>query len=313
MRSNALLPRFGAVLVLAVLGWSPGAIAAPAPPAAVVSVVTSQGRTLLSVTARDISLQTLLAEIARRADFEVVGAAPTERVISVEFARVPLDRALRGLLSADSFVLLSAPPVAGGDSKLLRVILLGPAHPGSGAASLNPAPDRVDGAQVVPDEAPPATELPEWAAAFNPDGPLDELLPLTTHADPRMRTAALEALTLHPEDERARQALIAHLGDPDLHIRTVALGLLGPFIMEWPGAEDVVVTALGDPAPLMRQLALLTLSEASSPRAVDALQRALQDEDSGVRDRAAELLDEALSVDPGAARPESGSVSSEGG
>jgi len=135
---------------------------------------------------------------------------------------------------------------------------------------------------------------------------------LTTHPDQRMRTAALEALTLHPEDERARRTLIAHLGDPDLHIRTAALGLLGPFVTQWPGAEDVVMTALGDPAPVVRQLALLTLSEASSPRALDALHRALHDEDMAVRDRAAELLGEAASEDPSGSQPGSGSASSQG-
>jgi hypothetical protein len=301
-----LSQRLGAGLVLAVTVWALGASAAPAPPAAVVSVVTRQGTTLLSVTARDISLHALLAEIARRADFEVVGVGAAERTISVDLAGIPLEHALRRLLSTENFLLLSAPLLAGGDPRLLRVILLGPAGSGPGAEGLPSAPDRVDGSQALAAEAPSETELPEGAEAFNPDGPLEDLLPLTNHPDQRMRTAALEALTLHPEDERARQALIAHLGDPDLHIRTVALGLLGPFITQWPGAEDVVVTALEDPAPLMRQLALLTLSEASSTRALDALQRALQDEDMGVRDRAAELLGEAAAEGPGP-----GSVSSQ--
>ena len=52
--------------------------------------------------------------------------------------------------------------------------------------------------------------VPERADAFDPDGPLESLLSLTTHPDSRMRTAALEALTRHTGDKRARQTLMEH-------------------------------------------------------------------------------------------------------
>jgi HEAT repeat protein len=131
---------------------------------------------------------------------------------------------------------------------------------------------------------------PEGADAFDPDGPLESLLSLTAHPDPRMRTAALEALTRHTGDKRAHQTLIEHISDPDPHTRIVALGLLGPFVTQWPGAEEAVMAALQDPAPQVRQLALLTLSETAGFDASEPLHKALHDADPGVRTRAEELL-----------------------
>jgi len=307
-----LVLRFGAAMVFAVMvmGWPRGASATqslPVPTPAV-SVVTIEGAELLSVTARGASLRALLSEVARQAGFKVTGTVSTERMVSVELSGVPLDRALRKLLSGESFIFLYNQPAGGGPAKLQRMILLGSGSSAQAEVNVEPAADLANRAQAIPAAVEAAAVIPEGAEAFDPDGPLEHLLPLTAHRDPGMRTAALEALTLHDGDEQARRTLMEHIADPDLNVRAVVVGLLGPFVTQWPGAEEVVLTAaLQDPAPGVRQLALLMLSEASSSRGLDTLYHALHDVDSEVRVRAEELLRDAASEDPSDHRPSPGS------
>jgi hypothetical protein len=95
-----------------------------------------------------------------------------------------------------------------------------------------------------------------------------------------------------------------HIRDPDPDIRLVVVGLLGPFMTQWPGAEDVVMTALRDPVATVRHLALQIMWEASSPAISEAIQLALRDEAAALRTRAEELLHEVPvrgSDEPGAA------------
>ncbi len=269
-----------AFLILNV-NWPQWAMAAllPSAPVPAVSVVTTERAELLSVTTQAAPLSVLLAEIAYRAGFTISGTISTERLVSIEFIAAPLEQALGSLLRDENFIFLFYQP-EGGPEKLQQVIFLGS---GQRAASFTDEPPRV---------------APEGADAFDPDGPLESLLSLTAHPDSRMRTAALEALTRHSGDERARQTLMEHLADLDPYIRTVALGLLGPFVTQWSGAEEAVRAALQDPAPQVRQLALLTLAETAGLNAREALHEALHDADPGVRTRAAELLRDTTSENP---------------
>lgn len=209
--------------------------------------------------------------------------------------------------SGESFIFLYDQPVKGGPAKLQRIILLGAGSSAQEGTGLESTADLTEGGLVVPTAVEATMVLPEGAETFDPDGPLEHLLPLTAHQDPRIRTAALEALTLHDGDEQARRTLMAHIADPDPTICALVIGLLGPFVMQWPGAEELVLTvALQDPAPGVRQLALLMLSEASSSQGLEALHRALQDADLEVRTRAEELLNDVTNEDPGDHRPRLG-------
>jgi hypothetical protein len=289
------------VLVVMGMGWPRGVSATLSPPVSPpsVSVATIDGAEHLSVSAGGSLLRALLSEVAHRAGFTITGTVAAERPISVEFQRVPLDRALKKLLSGENFIFLYDQPVEGGPAKLQRVILLGSGTSAPEGTGSEPAAEPADGTPAVPAVVEPAAVIPEGAEAFDPDGPLEDLLPLIAHQDPRMRTAALEALTLHADDERARRTLMEHIADPDPTIRTVVVGLLGPFVTQWPGAEAVVLTAaLHDPTPEVRQLALLTLSEASSTQGLEALHRARQDADPEVRTRAEELLQDVAHEEP---------------
>lgn len=287
------------VVVAGILGWPLWAdVPASADgPSASISVTADAGGPRLSVTSRTVPLGALLADVARLAGFRVTEMVPTERTVSVEFTGLSLDQALKQLLAGESFVLVYGETGPGG-STVRKVILLGssPLEPASsGGAKAGPS----DGGDVAPVSEEPPRMVPQDAQAFNPDGPLEHLLALTVHRDPRMRKAALEALTLHGEDERARRALMDGIRDPDPNIRAVALGLVSRFVTAWPGAEEVVLTALRDPVARVRQLAVRWISQAPTPRLSAALYLALGDEHPGVRALTAALLRGAPAEGPG--------------
>jgi hypothetical protein len=278
------------MVLVTVVGWPlwMAASASSSSYAASVSLASQDGMELLSVEARAAPLQELLSEVARLAGFQIAGNVPIGRTVSVDFTRLPLDRALRRLLSGESFIFVHGQPTAGRSATLRLVILPETAT----------SPQR-DGSKVETLSEVPTLGLAQDVQTFDPDGPLEALLLLTAHQDPMMRSAAIEALSLHYGDERARRALIENISDPDPNIRSLALGLLGPIITRWPGAEDIVMmTSLQDPVAEVRQLALLTMWEASSPGLTGALRRALLDRDPGVRTRAESLFRRAPVEDP---------------
>ena len=165
--------------------------------AAFVSVSSADGIVFLSVKSQAAPLRALLFEAARLAGFRIDERVPPGRTISVEFKGLPLDLALKRLLSAEDFIFVYYPPSKGNSTKLRCVILLGP------ASSLQEG--LAETAQAAPKDI----------RAFDSDAPLEQLLPLTDHHDPEMRRAALEALTLHEGDERARWKLMDQIRDPE--------------------------------------------------------------------------------------------------
>jgi hypothetical protein len=267
-------------------------------PATTVSLASEDGQVLLSVRAEAEPLGVLLSEVARLASFEVVEVSPAEETVSEEFSCLPLPLALDRLLSGTNFVAVYEHTATGGTGKLERIIVLGSRAPAERVAAVSPFIPAADGGDLLPVSEEPPHVVPDGAEALRPDATVEQLLRLAADRDPRMRVVALEALTLHGEDERARRTLVEGTLDPDLNIRSVALGLLGPFVGQWVGAEDAVMVALSDPVALVRQLALRTMWEASRPRASDALHSALQDRDAGVRALAHELLRDSFSADP---------------
>lgn len=287
-------------IVALVVGWSLAVCAAlpRSVSATTVSVASEDGVVLLSIRAEAEPLGVLLSEVARRAGFEVTEVVPADQTVSVEFRRLPLPLALERLLSGLSFMAVYAPAATEGAGKLERVMLLGSRAVGEPVAVERPPLAASDGGDLVAASEQPPHVVPDGAEAFWPDAPIEQLLRLTVHHDTRMRVAALEALTLHGDDERARQTLIDGVLDPDPNIRSVALGLLGPFVNQWPGAEDAVMMALRDPVAWMRQLALRTMWEVSRLRASDSLHLALRDGDAGVRALAHELVRDASFEDP---------------
>jgi HEAT repeats len=275
------------------------------PRAGAVSVVWENE--LLSVTAREVSLGAVLAEIARVVGFEVTGAVSGERPVSVEFERLPLDRALRRLLPEQSVMFVYGEGEAG-SVRLRQVVLVSSGTPEGPGGTATPragtSPDASAASGDPPRPLPAQASLLETLQDHSADVPVEQLLQLTGHRDPAVRAATLQVLARHPGDEQAREVLLSHARDPDPEIRSVTLSLLGDLLSQWPEVEETVMAGLRDPVPATRKTALHAIWDAYSPRAAEALRLALADDDPAIRVTAQELLDIARRSDAGASSGE---------
>ena len=236
------------VLMLLALLWLCATAASP-PDHASVSLAQEDGTYLLSVTARGASLRALLAEVGRLVGLQIEGDVPTERTVSVEFKRWPLDQALKRLLVWESFVYVSSGSPDNAPSTRGRLILLGRGSARGAEFGEASAASQSGSAALGRDAGVPTRITGENASGFNPNAPLEQLLPFVAHGDPSIRTAALDALASHTEDVRVRRLLIDQISDPDPEIRSLALTLVGSYVADWPEVEDVMMRATRDAVP----------------------------------------------------------------
>src|SRR5688572_9720727 len=200
------LKRIMAVVLVAVAyGVYPSAAGAesslPAP-ALSVSVAAEGEDDFVSVTARNVPLRTLLAEIAARAGFHLTELLPVTQTVSVVCRRSPLDVALKQLLQEEgaSFMLVYHPHAP---QRLQQLVVLR-ANPGKGrfrrhSLGWSPPPPAAACVRLTAERV---QELPEPEALLEtPDQPFEEadtslaaLLASATSADVHVQTAALEAL-----------------------------------------------------------------------------------------------------------------------
>jgi hypothetical protein len=261
----------------------PRTAVAMSPSASSVSVVSQHDRDFLTVAVQDVSLRLLMTEIAALAGFQFVELVPTERSVSVTLSNVPVDQALSRILYAEqlNFVLVYQDEES---TKLRRVLVAESRH-------RHVTPPK-GGAETPEMEAEPSEVGVEDRKIFGPETPLEQILGWAVHPDPEIRTAALEALALHEANEQARVKLAESVNDSDASVRLFAIGLLGPFLVQWPQAQDVVMEALQDHEPSIRRLALVALWESSSARIGEALNLALRDHEPEIRDQARKFADE---------------------
>jgi HEAT repeat protein len=272
------------------------ACAAPAvPPSSVaISLTTHAGRDLLSIRLQEAPLHVVLSAVATQAGFELLELVPIEQTVSAICYRAPLDQALSQILqnSGVNFVLV----YQGKDrAKLKQAIVLGtPARKRDGPApAISALPDEGECLTGAPSATWNDTLTPQHLGELNEvggDGSLADLLEQTTHWDPQVRATAIETLSQHGTDARARKQVMESVHDPDPYVRSIAIGTLGPVMTEWPGAEETLLAALGDPEPSVRRHALVILGEKAGPRATEALTLALQDSDPEIRAQAREFL-----------------------
>jgi hypothetical protein len=303
-RSLALVLVGMAYGVLASSAWAASSLPTQA---LSVSLAVEGEADFVSVTARHVPLHTVLTEIATRAGFHLTELLPLTHPISVVCRRAPLDVALTQLLQEEgaSFMFVYHPLTP---QKLHQVVVLR-AHPAGKGRFLRPS--LVGGLQPqaaacvrLPTEK--GQEPPELATPLEADGQpfevdtspevdtsLDALLASTSSADVQAQTAALEALaSQYATEARARQTVLAALGDPDPYVRSVIVGTLSSVLTQWPEAEELLMRALSDPEPEVRRRALSVLWEKAPPRSNEVLNIALHDTDPAIRRQADELLQE---------------------
>ncbi|MBI5192253.1 MAG: HEAT repeat domain-containing protein [Nitrospirae bacterium] len=189
-----------------------------------------------------------------------------------------LDKTLKNILKGNgvssAFVYSKGEPV-----KLRRVIVL----------------KAVNGKGDVehPDVEESDSAIESQVDVLNKEATLEQLLTRADDtSDLNNRISAIESLILHLTDNRVRKKLSELSNDPDFHFRLLALGLLGNFVPDWPEVEDILIKAMYDTEPSVRQLALQTLIENEGEKTKDALNIAIHDKDPLICNQAKEYLND---------------------
>ncbi len=247
-----------------VFSSSAGAESSLPAPSLSVSIAVEGGDDFLSVTARNVPLRTLLAEIAARADFQLTELLPVTQPLSVVCRRAPLDVALKQLLQDEgaSFMFVYHPH---SPQRLQQVVVLRADTAGKGrfrrhSLGWSPQPAAAACVRLTAERAQerhePEARVEADVPFFEADTSLDALLASTTSADVHVQTAALEALaSLYATEARAQQAVMAGLRDPDPYVRSLTIGTLSLVLTQWPGAEELLMGALSAAEPEVRRRA----------------------------------------------------------
>lgn len=229
----------------------------------------------LSAKIENTPLGEVLKELARLAQLEVyVGGSVAEEKISAQFDNLPIEDGIKRLLGDKNYSLTYARTA--GSTRVAEI-------------------------RVVSDGSAPVTKINEEAASAPPAGetqpqspdekPLEKLTQEALQApDPAARTAALKALGERGEEEKIVSSVNSALRDQDAGVRDTALGLVRSG-MPVP-LEALHEMARQDPSRQIRAQVwdeLLDRSETNSA-AIETLNRALQDQDPGIKAWAATRL-----------------------
>lgn len=218
-------------------------------------ITVTDGR--LSVQVQNRPLDPILEEISRAGKVAILRPPSMGgQLVSVQFRDLPLDEGLRQLLrDQDAFFFYEA---QGKAPASLRAVWVYPKGQGRRL-------------QPVPPEA--------WASTTELEGDLAD-------PDPRARAQAVGAL-VERKGDRARDAVLQALQDPDDQVRTRALYEALGADVQLP-LDALIDLALRDPSPDVRFLALEAL--ANGPEARTIAEAALSDPSPHLRSKASEIL-----------------------
>jgi hypothetical protein len=243
----------------------------------------------LTVQADHVPMGSLLEKIARETGINIVLKGPADQPVSVSFSAVPLDLAIRRLLTGASIAFTYTSSPDGKGTRLTDVFVTMDA----GSNTINkfvanadtPAQGFVPETNEVEDSA--TTELSD------PPEMLDfkeiEAMLLREH-NPEARTAAIQLMgNISGDDiERATDVLMIALKDNDPDVRVAALTALSAMPEEM--AATRMLEAMNDPAPEVRAAAVMIVGSLPLISPVDLLERGLQDEDTRVRTTSIETV-----------------------
>lgn len=258
----------------------------------------NEGR--LSVMAEKTALSDILREVARQTGLEVRGLEGLQEEVSVRFADLPLDEALRKLLSRVNSLILGESSPQGKPRPVLGVIFERRTEP---VARREEPGDRLAAFTGILDKGGTEAEQALFSAALDPEPSVRELavetlaarrsqedfqtiLKAATAADAVTRLMALQVLSQH--ETLALPALAEALSDEDREVKGYAMQMLAQ--KRSPEALEALRQVLHDPNPAFRQYALKFLGQLGDPTSLSYIGLALQDEDEAVRGLAADLL-----------------------
>jgi HEAT repeat protein len=238
---------------------------------------------LLTVQASNSRLSTLLEEITRQTGVPIYGAGKLTKKASVEFSGLPLDAAMKRLVSPLGYAFLyQGSSLAGMWVILEGALTVTLAETGGGKAEVTLLPTALD---PDPIKSQMAYDL---LLKLDRQKALEAFFAASMNDDPNVRFNALQALaSLDGPD--AVLALGKGITDSDPGVRTYVVQALG----EKSGSDVLgyLEQALYDEDSTVRILALSALNlRGRSGQTI--IRRALTDPDEAVRSVAAELLDQ---------------------
>ena len=288
MKRTISRPTFVPVWVgLLVLGSLTSAITEAAEPDGELSVQMDDG--LLSVAAVNVPLTDIMQEVAAVSDLRLVQHLSLDRAVSLEITRQPLADALGEVLADESYQLYAAMPSDTSDETIpgtLWIFSKGSVTAPAGTAFLEAV--LYKGSFREKKEA-----IRELRRLGTPIAVQALSLALTDENE-RIRAAGFEALERIGSEE-AMVAIASAALDSDPWVRAEAITALASDDDE--SSAKYLSIAMDDPDPRVRMAVIEALADVpygSVPdqQAVAALNRALKDENTDVRMRALESLEE---------------------
>jgi hypothetical protein len=224
----------------------------------------------LTVSARDVTLEDLLAQVAERANVRVTFERPPTETVTTAFSGLPVDEALRRLLRGHSFVLVYE---AGQRVSELRVV--GPNGGSAATATVRGPPGQPAAHGGDPSARPP--DVPVGRVT-----PVRELVKSVLQDEEATVRARSTAALAAAGGAEAVAALRKALEDDAGVVRVHAVGALSR--VERRAAIPVLSRVLaGDPDPQVRLAAARALSSMPTPDARAALEGAATDANADVR------------------------------
>jgi hypothetical protein len=261
----------------------------------------------LTVVAADAPLAAVLTEVGRQTGTTFIGLEQVSGAVTIEIRGVRLPEALATLLVDRSYVMTepadATAPVqvcleGRGENRVLTEGQTRTRNRGDDPRDRGPTAEGFDPSlpydlsaarefRARPSPAEAETARLTAAGFFNPDTPEGTLISAATDADPGVRVRALQTLAIQ-NTNAARQALRHALEDSNLRVRNEALSTL--LSVGDREAGEIMVDLLAHQDPATRLSALLALGDRAGEEVEFQLKRALHDEDSGIREMAARLL-----------------------
>ena len=273
-------------------------IASPALAQKSLEVEWKAGR--LSVRAENTALSEILREVARQTGLEVRGHEGLQEEVSVRFADLPLDDALRKLLDRVNSLIVGEPSPQGRPRPVLGVVFERQTEP---VALREEQGDRLSALTGILTKGGTEAEQALFSAALDPDPSIrglasetlaarnsqedfQTILKAATAEDALTRLMALQVLSQH--ETVALPALAKALSDRDMEVKGYAMQMLAQ--KRSPEALAALGQVLHDPDPAFRQYALKFLGQLGDPTSLSYIGLALHDKDEAVRGLAADLL-----------------------
>ena len=273
-------------------------IASPALAQKSLEVEWKAGR--LSVRAENTALSEILREVARQTGLEVRGHEGLQEEVSVRFADLPLDDALRKLLDRVNSLIVGEPSPQGRPRPVLGVVFERRTEP---VALREEQGDRLSALTGILAKGGTEAEQALFSAALDPDPSIrglasetlaarnsqedfQTILKAATAEDALTRLMALQVLSQH--ETVALPALAKALSDQDMEVKGYAMQMLAQ--KRSPEALAALGQVLHDPDPAFRQYALKFLGQLGDPTSLSYIGLALHDKDEAVRGLAADLL-----------------------